>query len=236
MSLPGNLVVIFLVSAGICVLVGRVMVPWLAQAQGIAPARYEDCPPLLAYQETKRATPTMGGLFVLAAGVAVAAASGGLARREGWIVLAAIAGLAADGLFDDCLKFRGANAVGIRTWPKLAVALAIGAGVGMSSVSSTGSNAVELPWLRRSIELGWAWVPFAAFVVAGSAHAVNLTDGMDGLAAGCMAIAVAAIGMLALDRNPHDRLLVKGSRRLSLEQVTDFLIRRYQGTPRELAR
>ena len=207
MSLLGNWIVIFLVSAGMCVLLGRVMVPWLARAQGPAPTRYEDCPPLLAYQEAKRTTPTMGGLFVLVSGIAVAAASGGLARREGWIVLAVVAGLATVGLFDDCLKFRGANAVGLRTWPKLAVALAIGAGVGMGSAGPNGSSAVELPWLRRSIELGWAWVPFAALVVAGSAHAVNLTDGMDGLAAGCLAIAVAAIGLLALEQGPQDRLL-----------------------------
>ena len=207
MTLPGELAVVFLVSAGMYVLLGRVMIPWLARAQGMAPARYEDCPPLLAYQETKRTTPTMGGVFVLAAGIAVAAAAGGLLRREGWIILGTLAGFAAVGLFDDCLKFRGANAVGIRTWPKLAVALAIGAGVGMSSAGSNGSSAVELPWLRRSIELGWAWVPFAALVVAGSAHAVNLTDGMDGLAVGCMAIAVTAVGLLVLEHDPHDRLL-----------------------------
>ena len=207
MILLGELAGIFLASAGMCVLLGRVMIPWLARAQGAAPARYEDCPPLLAYQETKRTTPTMGGLFVLAAGIAVAAAGGGLARREGWIILGAIAGLAAVGLFDDCLKFRGANAVGIRTWPKLVVALAIGAGVGMGSAGSNGSSAVELPWLRRSLELGWGWVAFAALVVTGSAHAVNLTDGMDGLAAGCMAIAVAAVGLLAWHYDPQDRLL-----------------------------
>lgn len=207
MNLPGELAVVFLMSAGMCMLLGRVIIPWLARAQGTAPARYEDCPPLLAYQETKRTVPTMGGLFVLASGIAVAAASGGLARREGWVVLGALASFAAVGLFDDCLKFRGPNAVGLRTWPKLAVALAIGAGVGIGSSGSGGFSTVELPWLRRSVDLGWAWVPFAALVVGGSAHAVNLTDGMDGLAAGCTAIAVAAVGLLALERHPEDRML-----------------------------
>ncbi|MBI4342373.1 MAG: phospho-N-acetylmuramoyl-pentapeptide-transferase [Candidatus Omnitrophica bacterium] len=199
----------FFISAGGCLLFGRWTIRWLSRAQAIAPARYEDCPPLLAYQATKSSTPTMGGLCVLAVGILVAALAGGLGQRDGWLVLAAVLGVGAVGLVDDWLKFRGVNALGLRSRPKLLVALAVGAGVGLATSSpSHPYSAVELPWLNRSVELGWAWVPFAMLVIAGCAHAVNLTDGMDGLAAGCVAIVLLVLGCWALAGDGPSRVLV----------------------------
>ncbi len=208
MNSVGESALVFVVSAGMCLAVGRLAIRALGRAQYVTPVRYKDCPPLLAYQEAKRATPTMGGLFVLAVGVLMAVAAGGLSRREGWLVLGAVAGLAAVGLCDDYLKFRGPNAVGIRSWPKLLIALAVGAGVGIGALGASSFSTLELPWVHRTVELGWAWVPFSMLVVAGCAHAVNLADGMDGLAAGCVTIALTAIGFLALEGDPRSRALV----------------------------
>jgi len=205
----GKAALVFLAGAGISLVCGPVVIRWLARAQCIQPSRYEDCPPLLSYQATKRGTPTMGGLLVLLTGILVAAAAGGLTHRDGWLVLSAVVGLGAIGLCDDLLKFRRQNAAGMRSLPKLVVAFAIGALVGVSVSSRAVSyNVLELPWLQRTIELGWGWVPLAMLVVAGCAHAVNLTDGMDGLAAGCVAIALSVLGMVALAGDPRARVLV----------------------------
>ena len=200
---------VFLASAGVCLLVGPIAIRWLSRTQCVQPIRYEDCPPLLAFQAAKQKTPTMGGLFVLSAAVLVAAMAGGLAHREGWIVLGAIAGLAAVGLFDDCLKFRGRNAAGLRKTPKLFVALAVGAAIGMAFPMTAASyNVIEIPWLQRTIDLERAWVPFAMIVMAGCSHAVNLTDGLDGLAAGCVAIVLSILGLWVLAGDPRGRMLV----------------------------
>ena len=182
----------FLLSAGGCLLFGRWTIRWLSRAQAMAPTRYEDCPPLLAYHAAKSSTPTMGGLCVLGVTILVASGFGGLASRDGWLMLIAILSLGGVGLVDDWLKFRGVNALGLRTRPKLFVALAVGAGVGLATSSPAYQySAVEVPWSAHTIQLGgWAWVPFAMLVIAGCAHAVNLTDGMDGLAAGCVALVV----------------------------------------------
>ena len=204
----GASALIFVVSAGLCLVVGRLAIRCLARAQCVAAARYADCPPLLAYQEGKQAAPTMGGLFVLSVGILIAVAAGGLARREGWLVLGAVTGLAAVGMWDDYLKCRGEHAAGIRALPKLLTALVIGAGVGIVSAGSNRFSTLELPWVRRTVELGWAWVPFSMLVVAGCAHAVNLADGMDGLAAGCVAIALSVLGLLALEGDPSGLALV----------------------------
>jgi len=111
-------------------------------------------------------------------------------------------------MWDDYLKCRGEHAAGIRALPKLLAALGIGAGVGIVSAGSNSFSTLELPWVRRTVELGWAWIPFSMLVVAGCAHAVNLADGMDGLAAGCVAIALAVLGLLALEGDPRSLTLV----------------------------
>ena len=201
--------IVFLISALLCVFLGRVAIRWLAHAQCLAPSRYGDCPPLERYQKAKKGTPTMGGLLVLGIGVLVAIASGGLAHRTGWLVLGGVVGLGAIGLWDDLLKFRGVNATGLRSLPKLIVALAIGIGVSLSvPLQASSYSVLEIPWLHQTIDLGWWWVPFAMLVMAGSAHAVNLTDGMDGLAAGCVAIVLSVLGFWALAGDPRGHALV----------------------------
>ena len=189
---------VFLAALGGCLLMGRGTIRWLSRAQCLSQIRYDDCPPLLAYQETKPQVPTMGGLFVLGVAGVVAIAAGGLTHPDGWLVLMAIVGLGTVGLLDDWLKCRGQTGCGMRGSPKLLAALGIGALVGACSASGPEHHStLTLPWVPGQVELGWLWVPFAMVVVAGSAHAVNLTDGMDGLAAGCVAIALSVFGVWA---------------------------------------
>ena len=82
MNWLGDAALAVLVSAAASAACGRLVIPVLARAQGMAPRRYEDCPPLAKYQEGKRRTPTMGGLFVLGAAVLAAASGGGLRHRD----------------------------------------------------------------------------------------------------------------------------------------------------------
>ena len=197
----GDGALVAMTSAGLSVVLGRPAIRALTRARCVQPSRYEDCPPLLSYQErTKRNVPTLGGLLVLGLASAVAAGWGGLADAAGRLVLGAILGLGAIGLWDDLLKIRGKSGRGLPARPKLMMALAVGAGLGLSSPEGAGRyGELALPWLHRTVELGWWRIPFAMLVMAGCAHAVNLTDGMDGLAAGCVALALAALaGWLAV--------------------------------------
>lgn len=189
-----RLAVVFVAASLGCLAGGLWMIRRLRSLRWLQPIRHEDCPPLLPLQQHKQGTPTMGGLFVLAAGVAVAALFGGLSHRHGWLVLIGLAGLGMIGLIDDWLKLRHPNAAGLRSRPKLIAALAVGGAIGFI-LAVPGTRTVSLPWLARHLELGWVWVPLAAVVIAGCSHAVNLTDGMDGLASGCLAM---VFGVLAL--------------------------------------
>ncbi|MBI3325036.1 MAG: phospho-N-acetylmuramoyl-pentapeptide-transferase [Candidatus Omnitrophica bacterium] len=192
---------VMLVSAGGCLVASRPMINWLVRLRWRQPMRHEDCPPLQPLQQAKQGTPTMGGLLVIGVALASAAAFGGLSSPEGWIVLAATIGVGAIGLADDLLKLRQPNAKGLRCRPKLIAALAIGGLSGwLITETAAGYRLLELPWLGRQLNAGLWWVPLSMSVVAGCAHAVNLTDGMDGLAAGCLAVAFGALALLALAR------------------------------------
>lgn len=202
----GEAALIFLSSAGLCIIIGKGAIKVLARAQYLQPDRYEDCPPLALYQQTKRNVPTMGGLVVLGVAIIVAALSGGLIHPSGWAILGSIVSLGAIGWTDDFLKCRTQKGMGLRPWPKMLLALAVGAGFGLYMVVShePSANSLEIPVLHRSLELGWLWIPFAMLVMAGCAHAVNLTDGMDGLAAGGSAIALSIFGLLAMHAKAPD--------------------------------
>ncbi len=203
----GEMLIVFALSFGACLVAGIPVVRWLGRTQRLAPLRYEDCPPLLAYQHTKRQVPTMGGLFLLGTAITVAVWRGALGSQEGWWVFGAILATAGLGLADDWMKFAQPNGLGIRTRPKLFIALAIGALLGAAIVRNPVHRVWDIPWTGRGLDMGWWSVPGAMLVFAGSAHAVNLTDGMDGLAAGCVAIALSVLGIWALEGDEHSHSL-----------------------------
>jgi phospho-N-acetylmuramoyl-pentapeptide-transferase len=189
---------VFLASLLGCLLIGQRAIRLLRSLKWIQPTRYEDCPPLKSYQQAKRGTPTMGGLLVLGIAAVAAGTLGGLSHPEGWFVLSAIIGMGCLGLVDDLLKLTRPNAKGLRCWPKLLAALGIGGFIGfMLADPVLGYQRIMTPWLGKPIDLGWLWIPYASVVVAGCAHAVNLTDGMDGLAIGCLAVAFGVLGIVA---------------------------------------
>ena len=188
------------ISCLICLLVGARLIRQTAVWGWVQPFRYEDCPPLAPLHQQKQGTPTMGGVWVLGIAVATAAAFGGFRGPAGGIVLLAAVGLGAIGLADDALKLRRPNARGMRCQPKLALALGVGGGVGwaLSSNPTLRYDEIVVPWLGARPVAAWAGIPLAMLVLAGTSHAVNLTDGMDGLAAGALAAAFGALGVWAV--------------------------------------
>jgi len=194
-----RLSVVFLISALGCLLVGRLAIRGLLAMRWVQPIRYEDCPSLVPYQQTKQGTPTMGGLLVLGIAIVVAMVCGGVAHPEGRLVVAAAVSVGFLGFIDDLLKLNSPNARGLRYMPKLLAALGIGAIIGwLLADPAAGYRQAVVPWFGARMELGWLWIPYVSVVIAGCAHAVNLTDGMDGLAVGCLALAFGVLGLLAL--------------------------------------
>lgn len=184
----------------LCVMLTPLLVRWLA-ARGIGQPVRRDAAAggLKQFHRTKAGTPTMGGLLMLGAmGISVFL-WGNLTNQTLLIALAAMMGLGAIGCLDDYLKLRGRGTRGLPGRAKLFGQTLIGLAVGWSVVALPPQNTVlEVPFLKAwSLPIGWWYVPFAALVIVGASNAVNLTDGLDGLASGCLAMAGIAYGLLA---------------------------------------
>ena len=151
----------------------------------------------------KRNIPTMAGtIFVIA--TAVITFLFNLDQQETWLPLAALAGGAIVGLIDDIINIRGngKGVAGMRSSIKFLMITAIGLGLGWYFYSKLGVTGITVPFLGEWI-VGWLIVPIFAFVVVATGNAVNISDGLDGLAGGLAAISFGAFGVIAmLQGNP----------------------------------
>lgn len=151
---------------------------------------------------TKKGTPTMGGLMILSGLVVSTLLWANLTNPYVWVVLAVTLGFGAIGLADDYLKVVHGSAQGGLSG-KLRLGLeAVIAGVAVVVITqldtSPTSNALALPFFKDLvINLGWFFIILGAFVIVGAGNAVNLTDGLDGLAIVPVMIAAATFALIA---------------------------------------
>ncbi len=150
---------------------------------------------------SKRGTPTMGGLMILASIIVATLFWANLKNPYVWIVLAVTVGFGAIGFYDDYLKVtkRTTDGFGGRFRLFLEVAVAAIAAWVIMSVGKPGmSDALTVPFFKNVvIPLGFLFIVLAAFVIVGAGNAVNFTDGLDGLAIVPVMIAAASFGLIA---------------------------------------
>jgi phospho-N-acetylmuramoyl-pentapeptide-transferase len=150
----------------------------------------------------KAGTPTMGGLLILTASLVPTLLWADLRNVYVWIAVVTTAAFGAIGFVDDYLKIVRRSHHGLLPRYKLGLQLLVGLAVGVLLLVLTReglyNTRLVFPFFKRLIpDLGWAYVLFAAFVLAAESNAVNLTDGLDGLAISIFAIAAAAYTALA---------------------------------------
>ena len=146
----------------------------------------------------KRNIPTMAGMvFVFA--ISIVTLLFNLDRSETWLPLAALAGGAAVGLIDDIINIRGLGkgVAGLRSQLKFLMIAGIGVVLGWYFFEKLGVSAVHVPFIGEW-NLGWLIIPLFAFIVVAAGNAVNISDGLDGLAGGLAAIAFGSFGVIAL--------------------------------------
>jgi phospho-N-acetylmuramoyl-pentapeptide-transferase len=150
----------------------------------------------------KAGTPTMGGLLILTASLGPTLLWADLTNVYIWIAVLATALFGAIGFLDDYLKITRRSSGGLSAKQKMGLQIVVALGVGLSLMWLAASNQYNtrliFPFFKQLIpDLGWGYVPFAAFVLVGTSNAVNLTDGLDGLAISIFAIAATAYTALA---------------------------------------
>lgn len=179
-------------------LFGRPLINILRRKQGKGQPIRDDGP---ATHFAKAGTPTMGGLLILSALLVSTLLWARLDNGYVWIVLGVTYGYAAIGFADDYAKVTKQNVKGVSGRTRMALGLALAALAAVLAALMHPpelTNTLALPVFKDVlINLGIFFVPFAMFVIVGAANAVNLTDGLDGLAIMPVMIAAATLGAIA---------------------------------------
>ncbi len=145
----------------------------------------------------KRLIPTMAGIiFVLSAGLTTMTFN--LSRAETWLPLAAFAGAGAVGLLDDIINIRGSGkgVAGLPSKFKLLLISLIALVGGWFFYVKLEVDSIHIPWYG-DLGIGWLIIPLFVLVVVATANAVNISDGLDGLAGGLAAIAFGIYAVIA---------------------------------------
>lgn len=146
----------------------------------------------------KRNIPTMAGVIGV---VTITSITFGFNLNSGetWLPLVALVSGAVVGLIDDIINLRGQGkgVAGLRSSIKFLMITAIGAGLGWFFYAKLGFDAVHLPFIGELV-IGWWIIPLFAFVITATGNAVNISDGLDGLAGGLLALSFTAFGIIAL--------------------------------------
>ena len=150
---------------------------------------------------SKKGTPTMGGLMILSGLVVSTVLWANPLNPYVWIVLAVTLGFGFVGFYDDYLKVTKQTHSGFAGRIRLAIeaVIAIAACYALIRLGrETSATALVIPFFKEVVlNLGWFFVLFGAFIIVGAGNAVNLTDGLDGLAIVPVMIAAASFGMIA---------------------------------------
>ncbi len=141
--------------------------------------------------QAKSGTPTMGGVLIMGAFLAATLLWVDLRQSSVWLIIICAALFAAIGFHDDFLKIKRKHNQGLTARQKLCGQFLIGAAAGWFLYQSPDFDTVlYVPVFKEAnFDLGIFYIPFAALVICGASNAVNLTDGLDGLAAGPTVIA-----------------------------------------------
>ncbi|MFK8250234.1 phospho-N-acetylmuramoyl-pentapeptide-transferase [Ancylobacter terrae] len=150
---------------------------------------------------TKRGTPTMGGLMIFSGLMAATLLWANLSNPYVWVVLCVTIGFGLIGFYDDYLKVTKQTHAGLSGKTRLAIEFVI-AGTAAVVIMHVGrvplSSSLAFPLFKDLlIDLGWFFVAFGALVIVAAGNAVNLTDGLDGLAIVPVMVAAASFGLIA---------------------------------------
>ncbi len=163
---------------------GAPLIRWLRSKQVEGQPIRDDGP--ASHLVTKKGTPTMGGVLILFSLTLSTLLWANLANHYIWVVMLVTLSYGLLGAYDDYLKLTKRSHRGLSGKKKLLIQLVI-AGIAVwyvdDGVPHKLSHALTFPFVKDFfLDLGWFYIPWGILVIAGSSNAVNLTDGLDGLA------------------------------------------------------
>jgi phospho-N-acetylmuramoyl-pentapeptide-transferase len=144
----------------------------------------------------KSGTPTMGGIIIIISILFAVLLWGDLENMYVWMMILSLLGYGGIGFLDDYLKVVRKNPKGLRACYKFGAQIALALLIGVVlyiNPKDPYTDVLNIPFFKRWLfDLGWFYIPFSILVIVGASNAVNLTDGIDGLAVGLVGIALTA--------------------------------------------
>lgn len=196
----------------LCIALGPPVTRYLKRRKIQERAKREDCPDLARFHDRKEGIPTMGGVFIIGSIMISVLLWADLSNQYINLTLITCFYLALLGYVDDYVKLtysrkpgqsagltpKATRSRGLRPKVKLIWQILLGCFIGSYIYfHPTISTELDVPFFKNFlVNLGILYIPFAAIVVIGSSNAVNITDGLDGLAIGCILIVSATLGVL----------------------------------------
>jgi phospho-N-acetylmuramoyl-pentapeptide-transferase len=134
--------------------------------------------------QIKKGTPTMGGILIIFSVIISTLLWANLTVQYIWIAVVVMVGFGLIGFIDDYQKISRQNSRGLTGGSRLTAETIIALFVSLIMYFSSGFNAtVTIPFFKTALpDLGWGYIVLSVFIIVGAANAVNLTDGLDGLA------------------------------------------------------
>ena len=183
----------------IAFVIGPPMIRWLRERQGKGQPIRTDGPQRHIVE--KQGTPTMGGLMILLSSVGATLLWADLTDGYVWVVLIVTLSFGLLGFADDYKKVTKRTSAGVSSSLRLFIEIAVAvlaSLVVMRLESPALSGGVAIPFFKTvMVHLGWFYLAFGALVVVGASNAVNLTDGLDGLAIVPVIIAALTFGLIS---------------------------------------
>lgn len=170
------------------ILIGPPVIRWLKRMKvGQRVRKKEEVGQLYDLHQHKEGTPTMGGLLILAALFGSTFLWADILNRMVVLAVGVTAALGLIGFLDDRAKLRQKGARGLSRKTRLFWQSIVAVALGMALLSDASYPiSLEVPFMKQTVlELGWWLIPFVLLVLVGTSNAVNLADGLDGLAIGC---------------------------------------------------
>jgi phospho-N-acetylmuramoyl-pentapeptide-transferase len=151
--------------------------------------------------QIKKGTPSMGGLLIIGSTLIPTLLWGNLTNPYVWIGMITILGFGGIGFWDDYLKVKMRRSLGLKVRTKLLLQFSLAGAVGLALVYIGMTDGFSLnlsfPFFKKWVPyLGWFYLPWIIFILMGSSNAVNLADGLDGLAIGLTFISATALTAL----------------------------------------
>jgi len=183
----------------LCILFGPLFIRKLKEFKIHEIAKREDCPDLNEFQDSKEGTPTMGGIFIIGSIILSVLLWADLSNPFILLTMFTCIWLALLGSADDYIKLTRVGQRGLNKRTKLIWQIMIGCFIGSYVyLNPSISTKLDFPFFKNLVfSLGIFYIPLVALVVVGTSNAVNLTDGLDGLAIGCVLIVSLTLGVLS---------------------------------------